>query len=65
MKDHDGSLPAFARGDVRNRLYRPLQAAVRFFRPPLPAPPTASLAGCLPNGQRYGLTMFRLKNTMG
>ncbi|PTB23816.1 hypothetical protein C9I56_37125 [Paraburkholderia caribensis] len=43
----------------------PLQTAIRFFRRPLPASPTASLAGCLPTGQRYGLTMFRLKNTMG
>jgi hypothetical protein len=46
-------------------LCRPLQTAIRFLRPPLPASPTVSLAGHLPTGQQYGLTVFRAKNTMG
>ena len=46
----DGSLPAFAWGDVAEAqpLSHPLQAGVRFFRPPVPAALSADLAACFP-----------------
>lgn len=56
----DGSLPAFAWGNV-STLSGPLQPSIRFFRPPIPAPSTAFLAVRLPailRRQRYGLTAF-------
>jgi hypothetical protein len=40
----------------------PLQAGIRFFLPPLPALPTASLAVGLPSGREYGLTVFRVSD---
>ncbi len=42
-----------------------LQDGIRFFDNPLPAPATAFLAVRLPEGRRYGLTMFRVNNTSG
>src|SRR5262249_19095336 len=53
----DGSLPAFAWGDVAEAqpLSRPLQAGVRFFRPPVPAALSADLAACFPWGSATGL----------
>jgi hypothetical protein len=48
----DGSLPAFAWGDVAPHgaqpLSAPLQGGLRFFRPPLPAVPSPSLAVRIP-----------------
>lgn len=44
---------------------RRLRPGLRFLRPPLPAPPTAPLAVCLPSGQRYGLTTFLDHHTTG
>lgn len=44
---------------------RRLQPDLRFLRHPIPASPTASLAGCLPDGQRYGLTTFLDRHTTG
>src|SRR5882672_10530425 len=44
----------------------PLLVGLRLFRNLLPAPPTALLAVCLPFvGQRYGLTVFHLSDTVG
>jgi hypothetical protein len=40
-------------------LCAPLQAAVRFFRNPIPAPPTAFLADCLPS---YRFTGMKARN---
>jgi len=62
----DGSLPAFAWGDVAEAqpLSRPLQAGVRFVRPPVPAALSAGLAACFPSWERYGLTKFRLHHWM-
>ena len=63
-----GSLPAFAGRDIAlpaQRLSRPLQLGIRFLHDPLPAPPTTFLTVCLPQGQRYGLTMFRICDTRG
>src|SRR4029453_2804368 len=56
----DGSLLAFAWGDVAEAqpLSNPLQAGVRFFRPPVPAALSAGLAACFPWGEGYGLTKF-------
>jgi len=47
---------------------RSLQPGLRFFHLPLPAPPTASLAGHLPfpifrGGRRIGLTVFHANDT--
>lgn len=39
----------FQAGANLEPLCRPLQAAVRFFRTPIPAPPTARLTACLPS----------------
>jgi hypothetical protein len=39
-------------------LSAPLPSGVRFFHPPLPAPPWESLARLLPFRERYGLTTF-------
>ena len=47
------------------RLSRPLQSGIRLLHDPLPAPPTAFLTVCLPQGQRYGLTMFRICDMRG
>src|ERR1700754_4129234 len=50
-----------SRGVMSQPLSGPLQPGVRFFRHPIPAPPTAFLAVCLPAKrpwQRYGLTAF-------
>lgn len=43
----------------------PLQRGIRFFRYPIPAPPTASLTVRLPRGREYGVTTFHLFNTNG
>jgi len=43
---------------------RRLQPGIRFLHP-IPAPLTAPLAGCLPKGQRYGLTTFLDHHTTG
>lgn len=63
-----GSPLAFARGDVALRLnpypahYRP---ALRLFRNPLPAAPSARLAARFPFREGYGLTAFRTCTLMG
>jgi len=36
-----------------------LQGGIRFFHRLVPTPPWASLAGCFPFRERYGLTTFR------
>lgn len=50
-----------SRGMMFQSLFEPLQPDIRFFRPPIPAPLTASLTvrlPTLPRWQRYGLTAF-------
>lgn len=53
----------------RRVLFQPvsqrLQPGLRFLHHPIPAPPTAYLAVCLPRGQRYGLTTFLDHHTTG
>jgi hypothetical protein len=55
----DGSLPAFAWGDVAPTEAQPLstslQGSLRFFHHPLPAPLSAHLTTCFPNGRDTGL----------
>lgn len=47
-------------------LSEPLQPGIRFFQPPLPALPTASLTVGLPLARRkYGLTEFHFNDTSG
>src|SRR5262245_6737581 len=62
----DGSLPAFVWGDVAvaQPLSTPLQGGVRFFRPPVPAALSASLAARFPWRECDGLTKFRLCHCM-
>jgi hypothetical protein len=59
----DGSGHGFRRRACFIPVSTPLQRGIRFFHPPLPAPPTAFLAVGLPSlkraGQGYGLTEFR------
>ena len=43
----------------------PLQHGLRFFRYPIPARPTTSLAVRLPKGREYGVTTFHLFNKNG
>jgi hypothetical protein len=52
-------------GGTFNLLSRPLQPGIRFFQPPKPALPTASLAVGLPCKARrkYGVSEFHINNT--
>jgi len=53
----EGSLPAFAAGDVAwaQPVSQPLQPGLRFLPPPLPAVPSAHLTARFPEGRRTGL----------
>jgi hypothetical protein len=61
-----GSLPAFASGDVATRI-RPATGRRLLFPTPIPAPPLVGLATFLPSFQkeRYGLTTFRKIDRIG
>ncbi|MBA3997715.1 MAG: hypothetical protein C0466_11175 [Candidatus Accumulibacter sp.] len=64
MKDHPEVSSLSSRGTCL--VSGPLQAGLRFLRNLIPAPPTAFLAVHLPpRGQRYGLTVFHLSDTVG
>ena len=61
----EGSLPAFAWGDVCNPYPARLQAGLRFLPRPLPAAPSARLAARLPSREDYGLTTLHRRNPRG
>ncbi len=64
MKDHPEVSSLSGRGMCP--VSDPLQAGLRLLRNLIPAPPTAFLAVRLPlAGQRYGLTVFHLSDTVG
>jgi hypothetical protein len=58
-----GSLPAFAPGSLS--VSAPLRLGICFLLHPLPAPPSSRLAAELPFRERFGLTMFRMRNRNG
>jgi len=64
MKDQV-EVGSLSRRMILQPVSRRLQPGIRFLHPPVPAPPTAPLAGCLPKGQRYGLTTFLDHHTTG
>jgi hypothetical protein len=61
-----GSLPAFASGDVATRI-RPMTGRHSLFPTPLPAPPLVGLTAFLPSFQKeqYGLTTFHKVDSDG
>jgi len=64
MKDQV-EVGSLSRRMILQPVSRRLQPGIRFLHPPVPAPPTTPLAGCLPKGQRYGLTTFLDRHTTG
>src|SRR5713101_3467352 len=61
-----GSLPAFASGDIATRI-RPVTGRRSLFPTPIPASPLVGLTASLPSFQkeRYGLTTFHKVDTNG
>ncbi len=54
-----------SRGAKVEPLSTPLQSGLRFLQHPLPAPPSAHLAVCFPEGKEYGLTTFYMYARLG
>ena len=68
MKRDHAEVGALSGGVTFKPLSIPLQDSIRFFRAPLAALPTASLAIRLPTqfcGRNYGLTLFLPSDTSG
>jgi hypothetical protein len=64
MKDLAEVCP-LSRGMMVQSLSVPLQDGIRFFRVPLPASLSASLARSFPFWEQYGFSVFRASNRCG